>query len=451
MQKLSKLFSVFLVTIFLVSTGVGSNWFDRFDQGVNKYLGSAEASEEDNSDYSDEESSSDEPSSEENSEKEEIVPIKRPAKRPAPKKPLKPALKKPGKAIPVTTSHKVVKKVTLPTASKPATKKASKPASVKVSATPVSTGGRVWATPKEKPTPTASPRVVRKPSPPKPRRKTPEPTAPSEDDDNAIEQLPMLLQPNGWECGYYSVFHYLATRNDYPVDELEDLYEEFIDDITEDEEIAALYDAEEYTSGVELTGLIALFGDPEEVLVIDERQLDGIIPTTEDVVRKINTLRERQETFWVIVCSKNPLHWVCLMFPAGGGCMCIDSLSSARAANAQPVLVNVKNLCFGIVPLPTADQFHGTSSAYLTVLENQPEVTPARTAFLATLRADALAHGFTPEVFDALAKHRLKKCNLPVVKPSRSKKAESAEPIIVDDEGDKEKSPAKRTSRRAKK
>lgn len=267
--------------------------------------------------------------------------------------------------------------------------------------------------------------------PKKSRGKAPVPTAvapPAHTDANAIEQHRLLTQPNGWECGYYSIFHYLATKHDYEGAELEELYAAFIATITQNPLVAARYNDEEYTNGEELSNIItALAGtdfaaDLNEVLVVDEREFHETVPTTQNVVNKINALRERGETFWALVCTRRPAHWVCLMFPAEGGCFGIDSLHRSRPANNQAILVGIKNLCLGIVPLPNGEQYHTTYENY-RVISHQPE-SAAKNEIIEAIQAEALANGFTEETFASLRDYidKLPLDHFPGAEPDEKKK-----------------------------
>ena len=258
-----------------------------------------------------------------------------------------------------------------------------------------------------------------------------------------ITNLDMLKQPNGWECGWYSVFHYLATKNEYPRESLDEEYINFVEALTEDDEEAnTLYDDEDYLGETELRALIERAGgDNDEVIIIEEQQISGSIPLSRDIIDQVAVARERGETFWVLVCTLRPAHWVCLMFPSEGGCIGIDSLQGNRPPNRQPILVTIKNLCLGIISLPSGDQYHTTYHDYQRIADI-PKATPAYQEALAAIRAEALTNGFTEETLGSLLRY-IDSRHKPVVLPKEKRKKKSNPPQeaieISDSEEEEEK------------
>ena len=440
MKKLSMFFNMLFVTIMLFSTGHGASWFD---SGVNKFLGIEQAADT----SSDVAASSGEEATMDGVV--ESVPTEKPA-APAPKVVTTPTPKK----ITLPAKIKTPKVAATPkgTPVKPLLRRSSRTADIDV------------------PPVALTPKTVRKTTPAKiipPVKVKPHGIAPASVvpaagaiDENAIEQHRLLLQPNGWECGYYSIFHYLATRYDYDAANLRELYETFIATIKADPDIAALYDDEDYTNGTQLRNIITALNarDRDEVLIsnddalidnviiVDEQEFFGTIPTTVDIVRKINTLRGRRETFWALVCTKRPAHWVCLMFPAEGGCFGIDSLRGARPSNTQQILVAIKNLCLGIVPLPDGDQFHSTYHNY-RVVANQA-ASEEKDEIVEAIHDDALENGFTEETFASLMRYLNAKTQHDHV-PEASGRGKKKQPeIILIDDSDAAKKPAKRRKRK---
>lgn len=229
-------------------------------------------------------------------------------------------------------------------------------------------------------------------------------------EEEEIENLDLLKQPNGWECGYYSVFHYLATKKSFtakrksPIKDSQ--YRTFIKNLLKlDENIKELYDDEEYLGGHQIEQILQFMGgDLNEVLVIDEQHISGIIPTDSNIIKKINRLRRRNAPFWALVCTKRPAHWVCLTFLGDESCIGIDSLHGNRTPDKQPILVTIKNLCLGIVPLPTSAQFLTTYRNYHGI-QDVPRNSDAYQENYAVIEADALHNGFTQETFEALVAH----------------------------------------------
>lgn len=250
-----------------------------------------------------------------------------------------------------------------------------------------------------------------------------------ESNAHPITNLNLLKQPNGWECGWYSVFHYLATKNNYRRDRLEEEYTAFVEGLTEDDDEAAeLYDEEEYLAENHLRALIERAGgDNDEVIVIEEQQISGCVPISREIVDQINAARERGEIFWVMVCTLRPPHWVCLMFPAEGGCTGIDSLQGNLPPNRQRILVTVKNLCLGIIPLPSGDQYHATYHDYQQIADI-PKATAAYQEAVAAIRAEALTNGFTEETLGSLLRYIDGRHKTPVLPGGKRKKKSTPSP-----------------------
>lgn len=256
---------------------------------------------------------------------------------------------------------------------------------------------------------------------------------------NPIINRIILRQPNGWECGFYSVFHYLATKRELGYKRRTPIrassYQTFLKNLFKlDGGMQQLHDNNEYLSSLQITHMIQLMGgDLNEVLVIEEQQISGSIPIEVDIIDKINTLRRRNTPFWVIVCTKHPAHWVCLIVtPANeeypyGQCIGIDSYAPNKAPNDQRILVTIKNLCLGIVPLPSSEQFLTTYRNYRGLMDI-PRDSDVFIESRNVILADALNNGFIQETLESLVgyleqRHRIDH------KPQRRRK----KVIIIED------------------
>lgn len=249
-----------------------------------------------------------------------------------------------------------------------------------------------------------------------------------EQDINQITPRDLLKQKNGWECGYYSAFHYLTTKRELGLKRkqkpTEKQYEAFIKKLQPlHPNIQRAREGRLCIGGEHVEFIIRNMdgGDLNEVLVIDGQQISGCIPTESATIGKIHALRNRHTPFWALVCIN--FHWICLMFPADGGCIGIDSASNATLLN--PKVKVIKDLCLGIVPLPSTDQFLDAYRNYQGIMAIPNTAPELLEDAINVFYNDALLNGFTAETLRALIDHlewRHKMDHRPQPKPKPAKK-----------------------------
>jgi hypothetical protein len=221
----------------------------------------------------------------------------------------------------------------------------------------------------------------------------------SEDEMCSIGTRALLQQQNGWECGWYSVFHYFVAVGREECSAA--AYGAFIARLSVNEAVAELYSSKRELGTSNIHFILSAFA-PEDCIVIEEQQLHKSIPIDTVTVSDIRRMLERRRPFCCLLCLARPAHWICLHVD-GTHATIIDSLAIVRPE--EQVVMSLTNLCTRCVPLPTPEYFR-------TVYSRMKCVGTPIDAF----RSEALQRGFTMQTF----------CDLHEYVASREKKKPSA-------------------------
>ena len=152
-----------------------------------------------------------------------------------------------------------------------------------------------------------------------------------------IEEMMLLEQENAWECGWYSIFHYIQRKT--KIDATTDNYTAFISNITErDSDLKLKYERHAYLSTSDIEN-IAKFDDiiEDDLIFIEEQQMYKSIPVDIDIISKIRDVQKKGCIFWVILCLKSPAHWLCIEFNKKR-CIVIDSLRFSQPITNKPIV-----------------------------------------------------------------------------------------------------------------
>lgn len=198
----------------------------------------------------------------------------------------------------------------------------------------------------------------------------------------------LLQQDNGWECGYYSVFHYLASKNNYPRAQLRQHYNAFLTDIADN--LPHIQGGVQLRSGLVEEMLQLVTEDANDFIVIESQSIGNMLPTDTTIINQLNELRERNQRFWIILCTAG--HWVCLQYnPQDNSWEAYDSIPGyINFSEKTPIIEKLYNLCTGTTPLPSREQYSNARKA-LRKRGNTVEVRQA-----------ALENGFTEETYASL-------------------------------------------------
>jgi hypothetical protein len=133
-----------------------------------------------------------------------------------------------------------------------------------------------------------------------------------------LEEKTMLKQDDGYSCGLYAFFHYLALKNNYLQEEdlLKSAYNDFKKDVyAQFPGIAEKNRIGQYLSGDDLRILLNYFNPGANKdciipsLISNTTQLP-VITTDFDI---INSIKTNHQIFWVIIHMTDPYeHWLCL-------------------------------------------------------------------------------------------------------------------------------------------
>ncbi len=170
---------------------------------------------------------------------------------------------------------------------------------------------------------------------------------------------PKTKKLNGWECGYYAVFHYLASKNNWPSEGLRARYTQFINDLPtgacriqinkvdrveinfaqchadrmmlNDDMITILL---HYVNGAAIPAspqLISAFGYDFFMIASNHHEESFSVPPANKYVKKhVNPIKRLGNPFWVILCMDG--HYVCLKFTPGNNIVnYYDSLNGYQA------------------------------------------------------------------------------------------------------------------------
>ncbi|MBM3886623.1 hypothetical protein FJ364_01720 [Candidatus Dependentiae bacterium] len=203
-----------------------------------------------------------------------------------------------------------------------------------------------------------------------------------------VHRRNLLQQDNGWECGYYSVFHYLASKNNYPRAQLRHHYNAFLTNIADN--LAHIQRGVQLRSGLVEDILHLVVQDANDFIVIEAQLIGNMLPTDTTIIDQLNELRERNQRFWIILGTAG--HWVCLQYnPQNNNWEAYDSIPGyINFSQETPIIEKIYHLCTGIVPLPSREQYSNVRKA-LRKRRNTVEV-----------RQIALENGFTEETYDSL-------------------------------------------------
>lgn len=209
----------------------------------------------------------------------------------------------------------------------------------------------------------------------------------SDDDEEGNEIIlaeeVMLKQNNGWECGYYAVFHYLASKNNWPSEGLRGRYTQFINDLPtgacriqinkvdrveinfaqchadrmmlNDEMITILL---HYVNGAAIPAspeLISAFGYDFFMIASNHHEESFSVPPANKYVKNhVNPIKRLGKPFWVILCMDG--HYVCLKFTPGNNIVnYYDSLNGYQARYEGQAIFNQMVAHFAA---PTPDKEH---------------------------------------------------------------------------------------------
>lgn len=224
----------------------------------------------------------------------------------------------------------------------------------------------------------------------------------------------MLIQNNGWECGFYAIFHYFARKNNLSKN-LKGHYADFKKMLfKKNRQAKTLYDNHTWLSNAHITQFLTSFDkDDDTVLLLSEHFL-GILPTDIRLFEKIPALQASEKRFWVII--NHARHWTCHEIKPSGECLSFDSIKGYSLRHSRAIILKMLSFVTGRIVFPsidTYDEIRTLLAEILTRCDKKQSLSEvgAYAAIQRHLRKDpnnvqanALNNGFTEESFDELVR-----------------------------------------------
>lgn len=240
-----------------------------------------------------------------------------------------------------------------------------------------------------------------------------------------------LQQHNGWECGYFAMFHVLKLRAALECKAVESMgqedYEAWVSEILENdsrlvEKQNKPRDKDKYlgTNDIRrvLCQTIGIDKLPDDVFIFEDQNTALPLPHDVQLLDLIHRFqkdfRDTDKPFFIIACDTEDMHWIAVVLH-GEECIHIDSLPGKKRA-----VVNKIQKLFYESKLPAGKD-------YVTVAGLIKQQLKKKKKIITTKNNAIKNHGFTKETFDALLKK---------IKHGRKSKKRESEVVEIDESSD---------------